>query len=107
MHVHVELCVIPLNVGESLSPYIAECQQILDDAGLHCQLHAFGTNIEGEWEVVMAAIKHCHQRIHEMGAARIHTQLKIGSRVDRPQSLQDKIDSVRARQSSQQSQQQQ
>ncbi|WP_289083365.1 MTH1187 family thiamine-binding protein [uncultured Spongiibacter sp.] len=104
MQVQVEFCVIPINAGESLSPYIAECQKILDEAGLSCQLHAFGTNIEGEWEVVMAAIKHCHQRIHEMGAARIHTQLKIGSRVDRPQSLQDKVDSVQALQQAQQQQ---
>ncbi|MDX1505995.1 MAG: thiamine-binding protein [Spongiibacter sp.] len=32
--------------------------------------------------------------MHAMGAPRIHTQLKIGSRTDRSQSLQDKIDSV-------------
>ncbi|MBM7423773.1 MTH1187 family thiamine-binding protein [Spongiibacter marinus] len=94
MHVHVELCVIPLNVGESLSPYIAECQRIFDDSGLTYQLHAFGTNVEGEWEAVMAAVKLCHMRIHEMGAPRIHSQLKIGTRVDREQNLQDKIDSV-------------
>ena len=42
----------------------------------------------------MAAVKLCHMRIHEMGAPRIHSQLKIGTRVDREQSLQDKIDSV-------------
>ncbi len=96
MQIQVEFCVIPLNAGESLAPYIAECQRILTDSGLSHQLHAFGTNIEGEWEVVMAAVKHCHARIHEMGAPRIHSQLKIGSRVDREQSLQDKIDSVAA-----------
>lgn len=94
MHVHVEVCLIPLQAGESLSPYIAECQRIFSEAGLEYQLHAFGTNVEGEWETVMAAVKHCHMRVHEMGAPRIHSQLKIGTRIDHPQSLQDKIDHV-------------
>ena len=57
MKVIVDFCVIPLGVGESLSPYIAECQRILIDMELNHSLHAYGTNIEGEWDAVMEAIK--------------------------------------------------
>ncbi|WHI49913.1 thiamine-binding protein [Microbulbifer sp. MLAF003] len=45
----------------------------------------------------MAAVKACHERVHAMGAERITTSLKLGTRVDRDQSLQDKIDSVRSK----------
>jgi uncharacterized protein (TIGR00106 family) len=94
MKVIVDFCVIPLGVELSLSPYIAECQRILQDAGLKHELHAYGTNIEGEWDAVMAAIKRCHNRIHAMGAPRISTTLKLGTRTDRDESIESKVQSV-------------
>lgn len=94
MDVIVDLCVIPLGVGVSVSPYVALCQQVLLERGLVHQMHAYGTNIEGPWDDVMAAIKSCHEKIHEMGAPRISTTIKLGTRVDRKQSMQDKINSV-------------
>ncbi len=57
-------------------------------------MHAYGTNIEGEWDEVFAAIKRCHEYIHGMGAPRIHTTIKLGTRIDREQSMEDKIRSV-------------
>lgn len=94
MKVIVDLCVVPLGVGVSVSKYIAECQKVLNEAGLAHKLHAYGTNIEGEWDQVFAAIKLCHERVHTMGAPRITTSIKVGTRTDREQSMQDKIDSV-------------
>jgi uncharacterized protein (TIGR00106 family) len=94
MRVIVDLCVVPLGVGVSVSRYVAECQQVLDEAGLEHQLHAYGTNIEGDWDEVFAAIKRCHQRVHTLGAPRITTTIKVGTRTDRAQTMQDKIDSV-------------
>ena len=96
MKVIVDFCLIPLGGELSLSPYIAECQHILQDMGLTHQLHAYGTNIEGDWEQVMAAVKRCHARVHDMGVPRINTTLKIGTRVDREQTLADKVNSVEA-----------
>ncbi|GAA5442137.1 hypothetical protein Misp06_00298 [Microbulbifer sp. NBRC 101763] len=97
MKVLADLCVIPMGVGVSVSKYVAECEKALAEAGLTHHLHAYGTNIEGEWDEVMAAVKACHERVHAMGAERITTSLKLGTRVDRDQSLQDKIDSVRSK----------
>jgi len=95
MKVIVDFCLTPLEAETSLTPYIAECQKIIASLGLSHQLHAYGTNIEGEWEVVMDAVKRCHMRVHEMGAPRISTQLKIGTRSDREQSMADKVSHVR------------
>ena len=94
MNVIVDLCVVPIGVGLSVSKYIAECEKIIKKAGLKSMLHAYGTNIEGEWDDVFAAVKKCHERVHEMGAPRISSTLRIGTRTDREQSMEDKIKSV-------------
>lgn len=94
MNVMIDFCLIPLGVGVSLSPYIVRCQQILASSELKYQMHAYGTNIEGEWNEVMAAIKECHESIHDMGAPRITSTIKLGTRVDRDQGMDDKIRSV-------------
>jgi uncharacterized protein (TIGR00106 family) len=97
MKVIVDLTIIPLGVGVSLSPYVAACEKVLSDAGLKAQLHANGTNIEGEWDEVFAAIKRCHEVVHEMGAPRISTVIKAGTRTDRSQTMEDKIKSVQSK----------
>ncbi len=94
MHVMIDLCVVPLGVGVSVSPYIAACQQVLEEAGLEHQLHAYGTNIEGEWDAVMNAVKRCHEVVHSLGAPRITSSMRLGTRTDRHQSMGDKISSV-------------
>lgn len=97
MKVIVDLCVVPIGVGVSVSNYIAACERILTEAGLDTHLHAYGTNIEGEWDTVFAAIKRCHEEIHGMGAPRISTTIKLGTRTDREQTMIDKVKSVQSK----------
>jgi len=97
MKVIMDLSVVPLGVGLSLSPYIAACEKVLRDAGLKTELHAYGTNIEGEWDAVMAAVRRCHETLHGMGVPRISTVIKLGTRVDRDQTMEDKVRSVKAK----------
>jgi uncharacterized protein (TIGR00106 family) len=94
VNVMVDLCVVPMGVGVSVSKHVAACEKVLSDAGLKTHLHAYGTNIEGEWDAVFAAIKKCHETVHEMGAPRITTTIKVGTRTDRIQTMEDKINSV-------------
>lgn len=100
MNVIVDLCIVPMGVGVSVSAYIAACEQVLLDAGLTINLHAYGTNIEGEWDAVFSAIKRCHEVVHTMGAPRISTTIKLGTRTDRTQTMEDKITSVEQKLSS-------
>jgi uncharacterized protein (TIGR00106 family) len=95
MKVIVDFCLIPLGAELSLSPYIAECQRILEKAQLSYELHAYGTNIEGEWDDVMLAIKRCHEQVHVMGAPRITSTIKLGTRTDQAQTMEDKVRSVK------------
>jgi uncharacterized protein YqgV (UPF0045/DUF77 family) len=44
-----------------------------------------------------AAIKRCHETVHAMGAPRISTVIKLGTRVDRDQTMDDKVRSVKTK----------
>jgi uncharacterized protein (TIGR00106 family) len=94
MKVIADLCVVPMGVGVSVSRHVAACERVLKEAGLKTVLHAYGTNIEGEWDEVFAAIKKCHEVVHAMGAPRITSTLKFGTRTDREQTMEQKVRSV-------------
>lgn len=94
MKVLIDLCIVPIGVGVSLSSYVAACEKVIAAAGLKSSLHSYGTNIEGEWDEVFAAVKRCHEVVHEMGAPRITTTIKLGTRTDRTQTMEDKLRSV-------------
>jgi uncharacterized protein (TIGR00106 family) len=94
MKVISDVCIVPIGVGVSVSKYVAACERIFTDAGLKIHLHSYGTNVEGEWDEVFAAIKRCHETLHEMGAPRISTNIRVGTRTDREQTMEDKIKSV-------------
>jgi uncharacterized protein (TIGR00106 family) len=94
MKVLVDLSVVPLGVGLSLSKYVAACERVFEEAGLKTKLHAYGTNIEGEWDDVFAAVRRCHEVLHEMGVPRVSANLRVGTRTDKAQSLEDKVRSV-------------
>ncbi len=97
MHAIADIAIIPLGAGNSLSPYVAACERVLQDAGLKTQLHANGTNVEGEWDEIMAALKRCHEVLHEMGAPRVATNMRLGTRNDKTQTMDDKIASVESK----------
>jgi uncharacterized protein (TIGR00106 family) len=94
MKVIADFSVTPLGVGVSVSKYVAACQTVLEEAGLAHHLHAYGTNVEGEWDAVFDAIKRCHEVVHAMGAPRVGTVIKVGTRTDRDQAMRDKVRSV-------------
>ncbi len=97
MKVIADLCIVPIGVGVSLGDYIAAAVEVLEQAGLHPEVHAYGTNVEGEYDEVFAALRRALERVHEMGAPRISCTIKLGSRTDREQSAADKVASVRKR----------
>ncbi len=94
MKVIADVCIVPLGIGVSVSKEIALCERVLAEAGLNPRLHAYGTNIEGEWDEVFAAVRRCHEALHENGVPRITTSMRFGTRTDREQSMEDKVRSV-------------
>ncbi len=96
MFVTAELCIIPMGTEPSVSSYIAHCSRLIQQSGLKHSTHAYGTNIEGEWDDVMAVVRQCHESLHNAGVPRLFSTLKIGTRTDKNQSLQNKLDSLDA-----------
>lgn len=97
MKVTADIQVTPNGVGTSLSQYVAACEKVITDAGLNPRLHAHGTNVEGDWEAVMDAVRKCHDVVHEMGAPRVSTSLKISTRSDKDDSTEGRIKSVQSK----------
>ncbi|MFH1754079.1 MAG: MTH1187 family thiamine-binding protein [Candidatus Latescibacterota bacterium] len=97
MKVIADVSVVPIGVGVSLSKYVAACERVFTEASLSVRLHAYGTNIEGDWDEVFNAIKRCHEVIHGMGAPRVSTVIKVGTRTDKNQTLTDKVQSVQSK----------
>lgn len=89
-----DICIIPIGANLSLSPYIAEFEKIFKNYNLNPKLHAYGTNVEGDIDLIFEAIKQCHLKAHELGIPRISTNIRLGTRTDKNQSIDDKINSV-------------
>ena len=95
MQALADISVVPIGVGVSVSKYVAACQRVFDEMELESRLHAYGTNLQGDLDTILSAVKRCHEVVHELGAPRISTIIKLGTRVDRPQTMDDKITSVK------------
>ena len=91
MNVIADICIVPMGVGASVSEFVTRAHAILRDAGLNARLHAYGTNVEGDFDLVMATLKECHEALHEAGAPRLTTTVRLGSRVDKAQTMRDKV----------------
>jgi uncharacterized protein (TIGR00106 family) len=90
----LEVTIFPL--GEmSLSRYVAEIIRIFEEADLTYELHPMGTIIEGDWDEVMPIIHRAHERIFELGAARVSTTITIDDRRDKQVKKEDKVASVK------------
>ena len=86
-----EVQVIPIGSGVSVREEVKRAHKILEEAGLNAQLHAYGTNVEGELEAIFDAVRTIHETLHESGTARLATFLKIGTRTDKEPELAGKL----------------
>ena len=94
MKIIANICLVPIGVGVSLSPYIRVAYETLKKSGLKCTLGAYGTIIEGEYDEVSKAIKSAMEAVHAEGVPRITMTIKMGSRTDKEQTAGDKVDSL-------------
>lgn len=80
---------------------------MLEKTGLKYQLGSYGTGVEGEFSEVCKAIELCHEAVHKMGCPRVATDIRIGTRLDKKGSMEDKVNSVKAILEGEKAQQQQ
>ena len=72
----LELSVIPLGRGRSLSADIADLVRIIEASGLDYRLTPAGTIIEGNWDQLMDLAKKCHQNMRAK-TERVLTLIKL------------------------------
>jgi uncharacterized protein (TIGR00106 family) len=82
--------VVPIGVGVSVRKEVQRAHQLLIDAGLEVELHAMGTNVEGELRDILDAIERVHETLHREGVVRLSTAVKLGTRTDKESTLAGK-----------------
>jgi uncharacterized protein (TIGR00106 family) len=86
-----EIQVIPIGVGVSVRNEVKRAHEIIRSSGLEVQLHAYGTNVEGELSKILDTVKLLHETLHSEGAVRLSTFVKIGTRTDKEPTLAGKL----------------
>jgi uncharacterized protein (TIGR00106 family) len=89
----LEMSIVPLGEGESVSQYVARCVDIVDQSGLDYELHAMGTIVEGELSQVLALMQQCIEEVAK-SANRVTCTAKIDYRQGVSGGLRSKVASV-------------
>jgi len=89
----VELSVVPLGKGASVSPVIARVMKVIIDSGIRYKANPMGTVLEGEWDRVMQVVRQCHDEALK-DSERVVTTIKIDDHKGRGDRLDSKLESV-------------
>jgi uncharacterized protein (TIGR00106 family) len=89
----LELSVIPLGRGRSISADVADLVKIIDASGLDYRLTAAGTILEGSWEQIMDVARKCHAEMRKK-TERVVTFIKVDDYAERTGRLTAAIASV-------------
>ena len=90
----LEMSIVPLGQGESVSPFVARCVEIVDRSGLSYELHAMGTIVEGDLPQVLDLMRECIEEVAK-SANRVTCTAKIDYRQGVSGGIQSKVASVR------------
>jgi uncharacterized protein (TIGR00106 family) len=85
--------VTPLGAGDSVGDLVAEAVRIVRESGLPNETNAMFTNIEGEWDEVMAVIHRCVEAVAAR-APRVSVVIKIDDRPGVDSALHKKVDRI-------------
>lgn len=89
----LELKILPLGRGRSISGDIADVIKIIDASGLDYRVNAEGTILEGSWDQVMDIAKTCHNEMRKK-TERVVTIMHADDYDDRTGRLTGAVDSV-------------
>jgi uncharacterized protein (TIGR00106 family) len=89
----LELSVIPLGRGRSISADVADLVKIIDASGLDYRLTAAGTIVEGTWDQLMDVARKCHAEMRKK-TERVVTFMKLDDYGERTGRLAAAVASV-------------
>jgi uncharacterized protein (TIGR00106 family) len=85
-----EIQVVRLGGGVSVRKQVMRAREIIEAAGLAVEDHAYGTNVEGDLDTILATVKRIHEVLHAEGTPRLSTAIKLGTRTDKESTLAGK-----------------
>jgi uncharacterized protein (TIGR00106 family) len=83
----------PLGTGDSVSHAVADAVRLVRESGLPNETNAMFTNVEGEWDEVMALLKSCVLAVAEQ-APRVSVVVKLDYRPGVTGALHSKVAAV-------------
>ncbi|MGQ9801360.1 MAG: MTH1187 family thiamine-binding protein [Candidatus Saccharicenans sp.] len=87
-----EFSIFPTSEGSSVSRYIKEVIKVIESSGLRSETGAMSTTIEApDLAAILKVVSECHRVLLEMGARRIHIDLKIDHRLDKDATIDSKL----------------
>jgi uncharacterized protein (TIGR00106 family) len=87
MKATAEIQVIPIGSGVSVRNQVRRAHELIRESGMKVELHAYGTNVEGELDEILAVVGRVHATLHDEGVVRLSTFLKLGTRTDKEPTL--------------------
>jgi uncharacterized protein (TIGR00106 family) len=91
----MDIQVSPRRTGSvSVSDAVIAAQRVIHSSGLKHILHPMGTCVEGERRRLYELAAEIHEALARMGFERIGIVLKIDERLDKPQTMEDKLRSI-------------
>lgn len=91
MNTLVAVSIAPVGVGEELSKHVAEVVKVIRKSGLPNKTYSMFTEIEGDWDEVMAVVKRATFALAEKGI-RTEVVLKADIRPGASNMMEGKID---------------
>jgi uncharacterized protein (TIGR00106 family) len=85
--------ITPLGIGDSVGRVVADVVRIVRDSGLPNETNAMFTNVEGDWDAVMALLKRCVD-VAAAEAPRVSIVVKIDHRPGADDMLHTKVASI-------------
>ncbi|MBR4903383.1 MAG: MTH1187 family thiamine-binding protein [Selenomonadaceae bacterium] len=91
MNTLIAVAIAPVGVGEELSKHVAQVVKIIRESGLPNKTYSMFTEIEGDWDAVMAVVKKATFVLAEKGI-RTEVVLKADIRPGFSNMMEGKID---------------
>lgn len=90
-----ELAIFPTSEGVSVSRYVKEAIKVIEEAGLYHETGGMATTIESpDLVTLFKVVEKAHRAMVDMGARRIHIDLRVDHRLDKEATIASKLKAV-------------
>ena len=93
MNTLVAVAIAPVGVGDELKEYVADVVRVIRESGLSCRTNSMFTEIEGDWDEVMAVVRDATMALADQGI-RTEVVLKADIRPGHTDTLHTKVEKV-------------